>query len=63
VNRYQRCPLLLVQGNIENNRIGIFYAFTHLITDGNACCLPVCFFSIPTTNLDDTNLVMVNICS
>jgi hypothetical protein len=59
VYRYRRRPLLLVQVNIEKQRIRILYVFTHLITDSNG--LIVLF--IPATNLDDTNLVMVNICS
>jgi hypothetical protein len=37
----------------------MFYEFTHLIMDSNA--LNVLFITV--TNLDDTNLVMVNICS
>jgi hypothetical protein len=45
VNRYRRRPLLLVQVNIEQDRIRIFYVFTHLTTDSNVVCLIVCFFS------------------
>jgi hypothetical protein len=62
---YQGLPLLLVQVNIENFTISIFYVFTHLITGSNSLtvlfnCL---FLLIPAKNLDDTNLVMVDICS
>jgi hypothetical protein len=41
VYRYRRCPLLLVQVNIEHDRIRIFYVFTHLITDSDVVCLTV----------------------
>jgi hypothetical protein len=61
VYRYRRHLLLLVQVNMENDNMRIFYVFTHVITDSNVVCLTVLF--IPATNLDDTNLVMVNICS
>jgi hypothetical protein len=55
-----RHPLILVQVNIDNDRIKIFYVFTHLITDSIVVFLN--FLFIPATNLDDTNLVMVDIC-
>jgi hypothetical protein len=44
--RYRRRPLLLVQVNTDKRK-RIFYvcSFTHLITDSNAYCLTVCFFS------------------
>jgi hypothetical protein len=45
VYRYWRYILLLVQVNTENNTRSIFYVFTNLIMDSNACCLTVCFFS------------------
>jgi hypothetical protein len=57
VYRYRRRPLLLVQVNIENKDILCIYTSNHGQYLFN--CL---FLLIPATNLDDTNLVMVNIC-
>jgi hypothetical protein len=45
VYRYWGRPLLLVQVNVENSRIRIFYVFTYLMMDSNAMCLTVSIFS------------------
>jgi hypothetical protein len=51
VYQYWRHPLLLAQGNTENNKLRILHVFTHPIMNSNG--LNVLF--ITTTILDDTN--------
>jgi hypothetical protein len=45
----------LAHVNADNNRIRIFCAFIHLITDDHACFLTVRFISLLTENLDNRN--------